>query len=209
MNWIDYGIIAIVSFGAINGFRKGLVKSISSIVCLIASIIVAKTYYKPAAIFLIENTALEEKISGFLSEKAFVNNVLMSPSGESTVFSITNNFSNDINGFVTILIINAISVLVIFLAVRIALGVAESFVNGVVEIPGLREVNRIGGAVVGLTKNVIIIMLILTIIIPISAIKSFAAVAGGIEASVLANYFYSYNFILGWIWSAALDLLNK
>lgn len=209
MNWIDYGIIAIVAFGVINGFRKGLLKSISSIVCLLAAIIAAKTYYKAVTVLLVENTSLEEKIAGFLSEKAFVKNMLLSPSGESAVFSVSNNFNSDINAFVTVLIINAISVLIIFLAVRLMLGIAESFLIGVVEVPGLREANSIGGAIVGLTKNVLLIMLIFTIITPISAIKPLSSIAEGIEASTFARYFYTYNFILGWIWSATLDFLNK
>ena len=209
MNWIDYGIIVILGFGIISGLRKGLLMSISSIICLLASIVVAKTYYKALTMFLVENTAIEEKITNFLSEKAFVKNMLLSPSGESAVFSISNNFTTDLNSFVTVLIINAISVLIIFLAVRFLLGIAESFLVGVVEVPGLREVNGIGGALVGFVKNIIIIMLIFTIITPISAIKPLSGIASGIEASTLSKYFYTYNFILGWIWSAALDFLNK
>ena len=209
MNWIDYLIIAILAVGVIIGFRKGFLKSVFSIICLLASIMVAKTYYKALTLFLVENTALEEKITGFLSEKAFVKNILMSPSGESAVFSISNSFTSDLNAFITVLIINAISVLIIFIAVRFILGIAESILIDAVELPGLREVNSIGGAIVGLAKNIIIIMLIFTIITPISAIKALSGISDGIEASTLAEYFYAYNFILGWIWTAAVDLLNK
>lgn len=209
MNWVDYAIIAITALGVINGFRKGLLKSIFSIICLLASIMIAKTYYKSVTAFLVEKTFLEDKITEFLSEKAFVKNMFLSPSGESAVFSVSNNFSTDINVFVTVLIINAISMLIIFLTVRIALGIVESFLAEAVEVPGLKEVNSIGGAIVGFVKNVIIIMLIFTVLTPVSAIKSFSGIAGGIEASVLAKYFYTYNFILGWIWSAALDFFNK
>ncbi len=209
MNWIDYGIIAILAFGVISGLRKGLIMSISSIVCLLASIMVAKTYYKAVTIFLVENTPIQEKITSFLSEKAFVKNMILAPAGESAVFSISKSFSSDLNAFVTVLIINAISVLMIFLLARLLLGFAEGFLVGVVEMPGLREVNSIGGALIGFAKNVLVIMLIFTIITPASAIKPLSAIANGIEASALAKYFYTYNFILGWIWSAALDLLNK
>jgi uncharacterized membrane protein required for colicin V production len=209
MNWIDYGIIVIIALGVITGFRKGLLKSISSIVCLLASIIVAKTYYKTITLFLVENTSLEEKITGFLTEKAFVKNILLSPSGERAVFSVSNSFNSDINTFATVLIINAISILALFLAVRFILGIAEHFLVGVVEVPGLKEVNSVGGALIGAAKNIIIIMLIFTIITPVSAIKPLSGIANGIEASTLAKYFYSYNFILGWIWSAALDFLNR
>jgi uncharacterized membrane protein required for colicin V production len=209
MNWVDYGIIAILVLGVISGLRRGLIMSISSIICLLASILVAKTYYKVLTIFLVENTPIEEKITSFLSEKAFVKNMILAPAGESAVFSISNGFTSDLNSFVTVLIINAISVLAIFLVVRLLLGFAEGFLVGVVEMPGLREINKLGGAVVGFAKNVIVIMLIFTIITPASAITPLASIASGIEASTLGKYFYTYNFILGWIWSAALDLLNK
>jgi len=207
MNWIDYGIIAILGFGVISGVRKGLVKSIFSIICLLASIMVAKTYYKALTVFMVENTAIEDKITSYLSEKAFVNNMILSQTRESTVFSISNSFTNDLNLFVTVLIINAISMLIIFLSVRFLLGIAEGFLSGVAEVPGLREVNSIGGAIAGFVKNVIVLMLIFTIITPASAIKPLSGIASGIEASTLSKYFYTYNFILGWIWSAAQDFL--
>jgi len=209
MNWIDYSIIVIIVLGALTGFRKGLLRSVFSIICLLASIVIAKTYYNALTTFLVKNTPLEEKIVGFLSEKDFVKSILLTTLGKSPFFSVSNNFSSDINTFATILIINAISVLIIFLISRFAFGIAESFLSGAVKEPGLREVNSIGGAIVGLGKNVILVMLVFTIITPISAIKPFSGITSGIEASVLARYFYDYNFILGWIWSAALDFLNK
>lgn len=209
MNWIDYAIIAILVLGAFSGFRKGLLMSVSSIICLIASILIAKTYYKLVALFLVENTSIEEKIAGYISEKAFVQKMLLSPSGENPVFSINKSFGSDLNSFATVLIINAISVVIIFLAARLILGIAEGFLAGVVSMPGLKEVNGIGGAVVGLAKNILMIMLIFTFITPVSALKPLTFIAEGLEASNLAKYFYTYNFILGWIWSAALDFLNK
>lgn len=208
MNWVDYCIIVILAIGVIAGLRKGLIMSVSSIACLLVSIMVAKAYYKAVTIFLVENTSLEEKIRGFLSEKAFVKSMVLAPEGSSAVFSIGSSFASDLNSFVTVLIINAISVILVFLTVRLLLGVAEGLLAGAVEVPGLREVNKIGGALVGLAKNVLILMLIFTFITPVSAIKSLSVIAAGIEESTLAEYFYTYNFILGWIWSAALELIK-
>ena len=209
MTWVDYVIIAILALGFISGLRRGFIRTVSSIICLIISIMVAKTYYKTVTVFLVENTAIEEKIAGFLAEKAFVKNMLAVPMGESAVFSVSNSFVGDLNLFVTILIINALSMLIIFMAARFALGIAEGALCSVVKMPGLKEINSMGGAVIGLVKNVIVIMLVFTIITPISAFKFFSAIANGIEQSMLAGYFNNYNFILGWIWSAALDFFNK
>lgn len=209
MNWIDYAIIAILLLGAFSGYRKGLLMSVSSIICLLVSILVAKTYYKVVALFLVENTAIEEKIRVYLTEKGFIQSMLLSPSGESTVFSMSKSFGSDLNSFVTVLIINAISVVLIFLAARLLLGIAEGLLAGVMSMPGLKEVNGIGGAVVGLLKNIIIIMLVFMIIAPASSLKPLSIISEGLEASTLAKYFYTYNFILGWIWTATLDFLNN
>ncbi len=209
MNWIDYCIIIIMILGVAIGFKKGLLKSIYSIICLLISIIIAKSYYKTLTVFLVKNTPLEEKVIGFLSEKAFLRKMLLIPLGKSPVFSFSENFFSDINTFAAMLVINAISILAIFLAARLILGIAEDFLSDAVEIPGVREVNRIGGAIIGLGKNVILIMLVFTVMTPISAMRPFSGIMGEIRSSVLAGYFYDYNFILSWIWTAALDWLNK
>lgn len=209
MNWVDYAIIVILALGFISGLRRGFIRTVSSVICLLVSIMVAKTYYKAVTVFLVENTSIEETITGFLAEKGFVKSMMAAPMGESAVFSISNSFIGDLNSFVTVLIINALSMLMIFLTARFVLGIAEGALVSVVKMPGLREVNSIGGAVIGLAKNIIVIMLVFTIITPISALKSLSIVGNGIEQSTLAGHFYNYNFILGWIWSAALDFFNK
>lgn len=208
MNWLDYVIIAILLLGTFSGIRKGLIKSVSNIVCIIVSIFVAKNYYKTVSVFLIQNTSIEEKIGKFLVDKNFAKNLLPMPGQESAVFSVSRSFASDMNSFLSVLIINAISVITIYLAVRFVLALLEGYLGTLAEVPGLREVNGLGGGIVGLVKSVIILMLIFTFITPVSAVKFFAPLGTGIESSVIAKYFYSYNFILGWIWSAALDFIK-
>lgn len=209
MNWMDYAIIVILALGALSGMRKGLIRSISNIICIIASILVAKNYYKQVSIFLIKNTPIEEKLAKFLTEKNFTKNLLPMPNGESAVFSVGQSFTSDLNSFISILIINAISVLAVYIVVRFALALLEGYLGSLAEVPGLKEINRLGGGLIGLAKSVIILMLIFSVITPVSAVQFFTPLSTGIEKSVIAKYFYTYNFILGWIWSAALDLIKK
>ncbi|MGE5630592.1 MAG: CvpA family protein [Caulobacteraceae bacterium] len=209
MNWVDYVIIVFLLLGLFMGMKKGLIMSLSNVACIIISIIVAKNYYKLVSVFLIQNTPIEEKIAKFLSDKNFAKSLMAVPSGVSTVFSSSSNFTSDLNSFVSILILNAISVLVVFLIVRLILGFVEGFLAGIVEVPGFRELNRLGGGLVGCAKNVIILMLIFTVATPISAMQLFTPLGEGIKSSVIAKYFYNYNFILGWVWSAALDIIKK
>jgi len=209
MNWLDYVIIAMLGIGFISGIRKGLLKSISNIACIIASIYIAKGNYRKVSEFLIRNTSIQDMISKFIEEKNIANSLLQPPKGDSAVFSFSQSFASELNGFISVLIINAISVLIVYLVVRGILALAETYLAGVLRLPGLNELNRLAGGLVGLAQSVIVLMLIFSIITPTSSFKFFSSLSSAIENSVMAKFFYSYNFILGWIWTAASEIIKK
>lgn len=208
MNWIDYAIIAFLALGVLSGLRKGFILSVSNIACIIAAIFVAKNYYKDVALSLIQNTVLEDKTLKFLQEKNLMGGFLQGMMKENPVFAFSNGFTADFNSFASVLIINAIAMIGIFLAARFILAVAEKYLAGIAELPGLRDLNRLGGAALGLGKSVIILLLVFAVVTPVSALPFFSPFSEGIKASMLAKYFYTYNFILGWIWSTALDIIK-
>ncbi len=208
MNWVDYAIIGFIALSVISGLRKGFILSVSNIACIIAAIYIAKSYYKDVALFLISKTALEDKTLKFLQEKNPMSGFLHGMTKGNPIFSYSDSFASDFNSFASVLIINAIAVICIFLAARITLAVAESYLTGLSALPGLRDLNRLGGAALGLAKSVIILLLIFAVITPVSALQVMEPVSNGIKASMLAQYFYTYNFILGWIWATALDIIK-
>lgn len=209
MNWLDYTILAIMVLGILSGIRKGLLGSISNIVCIVASIFAAKSFYKRVSLFLMQNTPIEEKLTKFLIEKDYAKNLIPIIETDNAVFTFSQSFTYDLNTFLSILIINAASILLVYIAARFILSLLEGYLSSIMQIPGLKEINRLGGGLIGLAKSVIILMLIFTFIMPVSAMEVLTPINEGIQKSIIAKYFYSYNFILGWIWSAALDLINN
>lgn len=208
MNWIDYAIIAFLALGLLSGLRKGFILSVSNIACIIAAIFVAKNYYKDIALYLIQNTAMEDKTVKFLQEKNVMGGFLQGMMKSNPVFAFSNSFTADFNSFASVLIINAIAMIGIFLAVRFVLTLVEKYLVGISELPGLRDLNRLGGAALGLGKSVLILLLVFAVVAPVSSLQLFSPVSEGIKASMLAKYFYTYNFILGWIWATALDIIK-
>lgn len=66
MNWIDTVILVILGLGALEGFRRGLWKSLLSIISYLAALAVALTYYQRFGEFLNQKFNLTPKIAAFL-----------------------------------------------------------------------------------------------------------------------------------------------
>ena len=209
MNWLDLCIIIILALGTITGIRRGFVASITSVACVILSIVVAKIYYKTVALFLLTNTALKDTIIKFMEEKKVLQgfNGFMPENAMPTFFS--DYFAQDIHTFVSIVIINLIAMIGIYLVVRFLLAIVEGYIRKATELPGLNEINKLGGGAIGFAKTVLILLLIFAAIIPVSNMLPYTGFKEVVESSILSKYLYSYNFILGWIWNSAFELIKR
>ena len=209
MNWLDLCIIIILALGTITGIRRGFVASVTSVAFVIVSIIVAKIYYKTVSLFLLTNTPLKDTIIKFMEEKKVLEgfNGFMPGNTMPTFFS--DYFAQDIHTFVSIVIINLIAIIGVYLVVRFLLAIVEGYVKRATEMPGLNEINKLGGGAIGFAKTVLILLLIFAAIIPVSNMLPWAGFKEVVQSSLLAKYFYSYNFILGWIWNSAFELIKR
>jgi len=209
MNWIDIVIIGLICVGVISGAARGFVASITSVACMIISIVVAKTYYNTLSMLLLANTSLKDVLTNYMVEKKLLNGVTsLMPGGNMTTF-YSDYFVKDIQTFLSIAIINIISIITIYFVVRIVLYVVEGYVKGATKMPVLNEVNKLGGGAVGLVKMVFILLMIFAVITPTSNIIPWQGLKDALQTSILAKYLYSYNFILGWIWNSAIELVKR
>lgn len=209
MNWIDLCIIIMLIVGTATGIRKGFVSSVTSIACIIISIVAAKTYYKTVTLFLLDNTPLKDTIIKFMTDKNVLQGFTDFMPGATRTTFYSDYFIQDIHTFVSIAIINLLSIIGIYLVVRLLLAFVEGYVKSAASLPGINEINRIGGGAVGLAKTVLILLLVFAAVIPIVNVLPWPAVKEAVQNSTLAGYFYSYNFILGWIWNSALELIKR
>jgi uncharacterized membrane protein required for colicin V production len=206
---MDLCIIIILALGTITGIRRGFVASITSVACVIVSIIAAKTYYTTVSVFLLTNTALKDTIIKFMVDKKVLQGFNGFMPGNTMTTFYSDYFTQDIHTFVSIAVINLISIVGIYLVVRFVLAIVEGYVKSASEMPGLNEINRLGGGAIGFAKTVLVLLLVFAAIIPMSNMLPWEGFRDAVESSILAKYFYSYNFILGWIWNSALELIKK
>lgn len=209
MNWIDIVIIGLIFVGVISGARKGFVASITSVACMLISIAAAKVFYKTLSMFLLLNTPLKDILTDYMARKKLLQGAAsLMPGGEMAAF-YSDYFMQDIHTFLSIAIINIISIIAIYFAVRIILHIVERYVKSASKLPVLSEINKLGGGSVGLIKMVFILLIAFAVITPVSNIIPWQGLKDALLTSVLAKYLYSYNFILGWIWNSAVDLIRK
>ena len=198
MNWLDYIIITIIVLGVVYGAIKGFVHSVFSIAGLIISIIMAKKYHMFVAKLLVDYTRIEDILLGFIQKNKVT---------EAFMFSIpVNKGFNNLNQYITMVIINCIALLLAFVAARVCMLLLEALLSGVFKLPVLSAINRSGGAVLGLTQSILILLLCFAIFVPMSSIGKFDFIHQAIGSSLLSKYFYKYNFILGWALDTALNI---
>lgn len=207
MNWIDYGVLAIVGIGTLAGAAKGLIHSFFQFAGLIISIIASKKYYVFVSNFIINNTNIETAIHGFIGEKGVSKALSDGAFLEDLYLSLpSSKMFNDFTGYITTIIINCLTLLITFITIRICIALIETLLKEVFKLPVLSTINHSGGALLGLIGSILALILIFAILIPISLLERFVFLKEAIEASVLSKYFYSYNFILKWIIDNALNI---
>ena len=204
MAFLDYFIIIIIVVNILYGASKGLINGLFGFASLLASIFITKNYYGFVAEFIITNTNLTDYISSFIIKREVENSI-----EEGIVWQVlpSSYLGEGIIFYLTSVIISTIALFATFFLVRLCLLLLQLLLKEVFKLPVLNLVNFIGGALFGLVKGLLVLLLIFALIIPISTFFYADHINGYIESSMLARYFYSYNFVLKWILNNALDII--
>ncbi|MGI6697801.1 MAG: CvpA family protein [Clostridia bacterium] len=221
MNWVDGIILAVLLVSTMKGYLQGFVTTLINTIAFFAAIIAARLYYADLARYIKDHTAFYNKIhtmvlDGLQGEsslfggaisggrdlpEAFEN--LMPPSG--ALPAVQGYALAGVAQAVSGIIINLLSIILIFIAVRIAFAIIAVLLNSLVKLPVLKQFNKLGGIAAGFLKGVVGLMLAFALVIPVIAIFPAEGLLRGIEGSAAAVYFYRYNFVVPW----ALDVLSK
>jgi len=208
INTVDIIILVILILAFIDGYRKGFLASVSNLVCTIAALIVAKMYFLQAAMVLATYTPLDENVLEFVTKSNVVENMVKTNLPMMEKMGLTQNFSGDLKAFATALIFNGIAFLITFLVARILLGVVEMVLAGIMEIPGLKEVNHLFGSVISLAKAGLFLMIICSVVVPATSIINNPGIMGAVNQSVIINFMNQYNFVLSWLWKAVMGVIS-
>lgn len=229
MNWIDYVVIGLIAAFAIVGLYKGFIMSIyklvAFVVCIVAAVkfapVLSDIISKTSVYSWIKNAIV--KNLPLIGKEAFASSEAVSgASGAETVlgtlplpelfrksllgkmpspdqFINTDGIVNAIGDELTKMIVSVLSLVVLYIVLRVILAFVGLLLKGISELPLFKQVNKLGGFFLGALQGFLTIYIVCAILVLFNSNPGFKLIFSGIETSLFARGFYENNFIINWL----------
>lgn len=228
MNWSDYVVLAIVVGFGIVGLARGLIFSVFKIASFFIAIILSVKLYPKAADFLAK-TPIYGNIKGSIMKslqgryeaaipvsgqgngtavdavidklalpdflKKGILDKIPAPSDMIDVQSILGNISDEI----TKIIVSILSLILLFLLIRLGLFIIGFILKGISRLPVIRELDRFGGLAFGALEGILMIYILFAILMIFNSSPQFTQIFDSIGASAIAKSFYQNNIIISFM----------
>jgi uncharacterized membrane protein required for colicin V production len=221
LNWVDIVLFILILVATFLGYRRGFFKTLYGLLAFFIAIFLALSFHKPFATFLKNNTGIDEWIITNIQGSAqkiepntdqlntqVINNENMEVI-EKTLGNLPENIKvtlglddiknqalESISLKVSDLAINIISILGIYVVVRLLLGVISTIIDGVLKLPILKQINELLGLLLGSILGFLQIYIIFAIITFLSSIINLNVLILYIKSSLFARILYENNLIL-------------
>lgn len=109
----------------------------------------------------------------------------------SVIDSLSRSFST--------VIVNIISMVLVFLTVSFALMFIGTLLDGIASLPLFNEVNHLGGIIFGCLEGIIVVYVVFAILTVFASTQWMQDVMANINSSSFAKSFYNHNLLLMWM----------
>lgn len=194
----DIIILIIISAAALLGYKKGFAKAVFNLGYHIVALIVATVSY-PMVTSALKGTKLYTIIFDAIFKKAsegnFINVEALPEFLRETAQSGVNAVAQNTATTITDLIVTILSIVIIFIAVKLLLGIIAKVLDLFAKLPVIKSFNKLGGFLFGALSGAIIVYIILAVLtmIPDSAVTKF------VTESTVASAMYNNNIILQFV----------
>ena len=198
---IDGIIILIIALSVFLGYKKGFIKLSVNLVALAVAIIVTCIFTIPVTNFLAEYTDIDDTIEAKIIDEA---NKIM---GENSTEGMAGQLIEDAkNGLleqsaqdISLQILRIGVGIALFLEIRIGLIFVTALAELVAKIPGLKQINEIGGIAYGLVRALIAIYAVLLIVAVVQDINPTTNIESKINETYATKWLYNNNPISNFI----------
>lgn len=225
MNWTDLVVIGIIAGFAVLSMSKGLVLSVYRLASYFVSIFLAVKLY-PLVSKVISATALKGKIHDYIynnllmqqpalnsgAKKAaaetvveglklpdFIKDVLITKFPNPSELIDLSGIMNKISDELTKMVISVISLVVLYILIRIGLIFARSVIKGLTKLPVIKQLDKTGGFILGAVEGFLTVFIILAVLTIFSTSANFKGLSSAIDGSLITSYMYNHNFIIDWL----------
>jgi len=221
MNIADYIIAGILLVSSVHGWYIGFILSFFNIAGYFIAGYIAKVYYQIAAVWLAQNSQIDEKIQSFISEKMMGQvvgtasesvpeaNELLSTLPIEMKEKLLDNWPTTLKNPLTAsvenmaqqasdLILNLLGMVLVFVVVLLVIKLLVAILNIMAKMPGLKEINRGGGLILGLLKGAIVVLIILAVMAPFIGTNPTHSFSVYVTESQFGSWLYNHN-VLVWL----------
>ena len=186
---LDLIIVLLIVINIIIGYKKGLVEVVFNICTFIIALVVALILYKPVSNIVIKNTNIYGKI-----RETIVNN--NNEEEQSIVKDVQNKTKEQLADVISIKAVNIIVAIVLLIIARIAVILLKTVLEGIAELPIIKQFNQIGGIGYGILKGFLLIYILVTLLFFVNAIVGNNKVSAVVEESFITKVLYENNIIV-------------
>ncbi len=226
MNWSDLVVVGlIVGFGFI-GMKKGFIFSIFKLVSFLVSAFISIKFYpfvanilsktslygkiqtsiydnlmlqqgaKGAGVSSMAQNAATDAVMDNLHLPDFLRNTVLSKVGDVSKKIPVSEIMEKISTALTDVVIGLISLIILYILVRIGLTFLRFLLQGVAKLPIFKQMDKLGGFAFGAVEGLLTIYIVLAILMIFQASPKFNGVFEAINTSSVAKFFYQNNFIV-------------
>ena len=226
MNFLLIGVILFFVLITANGYRKGLLKSVLFCGTTILALIITSQCYQFVGKALDEYTNIGETIQTSIQESLEIKTeettkvkrteqtkkieALNLPQGIKDALIENNNldiynalnvdsFYEYIASYLSKLAINAIAYFITFILSGILIGLLLRVLDFITEMPILKEINKVGGLLLGAIEALIGIWIFFLVVTMFGSTPFGQTMYGYISDSVVLSFLYDNNIILNFI----------
>lgn len=211
---VDVIVILILVLNILLGYKKGLINVIFSICAFLIAIIITLFFFKPLSNIIVNNTEFDNKIKEVIIKNNLNKNEEEVEENKEKNTNIIKNYIDlkvkqkadevktkaveTIATTISVRIVDVITGIVLFVAIRIILIVLKFLFEAIAEFPIIKQFNEIGGILYGVLKGLVIIYLLLTTIFIATSIKGSNIIHENIEKSHVTKILYDNNIVVNY-----------
>ena len=158
---VDFIIVLIIAISTFLAYKKGLVVVAIQLVAAVIAVLITLVLYKPVTNLVVNLTSIDETIQNQILERANDAIENQNENKDKVIESIQKNMLPETARTISINVIQGAVIIILYAIMRIALRFITAIANWISKLPILNQFNKIGGAIYGTVRGIIIVYVVL------------------------------------------------
>ena len=158
---VDFIIVLIIAISTFLAYKKGLVVVAIQLVAAVIAVLITLVLYKPVTNLVVNLTSIDETIQNQILERANDAIENQNENKDKVKESIQKNMLPETARTISINVIQGAVIIILYAIMRIALRFITAIANWISKLPILNQFNKLGGAIYGAVRGIIIVYVVL------------------------------------------------